>query len=57
MIETREHKLILKILQGTFIGLAMILPGLSAGTVILILGFYRQFSMTWPVYAFGHICP
>lgn len=43
MIETREYKLILKILQGTFIGLAMILPGLSAGTVILILGFYRQF--------------
>lgn len=43
MRETREYKLILKILQGTFIGLAMILPGLSAGTVILILGFYRQF--------------
>ncbi len=35
--------MILKLLQGTFIGLAMILPGLSAGTVILILGFYRQF--------------
>lgn len=35
--------MILKFLQGVFIGLAMILPGLSAGTVILILGFYRQF--------------
>lgn len=35
--------MILKLLQGAFIGLAMILPGLSAGTVILILGFYRQF--------------
>lgn len=29
--------------KGTFIGLALILPGLSAGTVILILGFYRRF--------------
>ncbi len=35
--------MILKLLQGAFIGLALILPGLSAGTVILILGFYRQF--------------
>jgi len=35
--------LILKLLQGAFIGVAMILPGLSAGTVILILGFYRRF--------------
>jgi len=34
---------ILQLLKGTFIGLALILPGLSAGTVILILGFYRQF--------------
>jgi len=34
---------ILKLLQGAFIGVALILPGLSAGTVILILGFYRQF--------------
>jgi putative membrane protein len=32
-----------KILQGAFIGVALILPGLSAGTVILILGFYRKF--------------
>ena len=35
--------MILKLLQGAFIGVALILPGLSAGTVILILGFYRQF--------------
>ncbi len=35
--------MILQLLKGTFIGLALILPGLSAGTVILILGFYRQF--------------
>lgn len=34
---------IIKILQGVFIGIALILPGLSAGTIILILGFYRQF--------------
>jgi len=34
---------ILKLLQGASIGVALILPGLSAGTVILILGFYRQF--------------
>ena len=33
----------LKLLQGVFIGVALILPGLSAGTVILILGFYRKF--------------
>ena len=32
-----------KVLKGTFIGTALILPGLSAGTVILILGFYREF--------------
>jgi putative membrane protein len=35
--------LIIKFLQGAFIGAAFILPGLSAGTVILILGFYRKF--------------
>ncbi len=34
--------MIKKILQGIFIGLALVLPGLSAGTVILILGFYRR---------------
>lgn len=34
---------ILKLIQGVFIGVALILPGLSAGTVILILGFYRRF--------------
>jgi len=32
-----------KLLQGAFIGVSMVLPGLSAGTVILILGFYRRF--------------
>ncbi len=32
-----------QILQGAFIGVALVLPGLSAGTVILILGFYRNF--------------
>ena len=37
------NTVILKILQGAFIGVALILPGLSAGTVIVILGFYRQF--------------
>lgn len=35
--------MILEILQGAFIGVAIVLPGLSAGTVILILGFYRRF--------------
>ncbi len=35
--------MVLKLLQGAFIGIALILPGLSAGTVILILGFYRRF--------------
>ncbi|MGM0652439.1 MAG: undecaprenyl phosphate translocase family protein [Bacillota bacterium] len=35
--------MLLKILKGTFIGAALILPGLSAGTVIVILGFYREF--------------
>jgi len=34
---------IVKLLQGLLIGIAFILPGLSAGTVILIFGFYRQF--------------
>ncbi len=35
--------MIKKLLQGAFIGISMILPGLSAGTVIIILGFYRRF--------------
>ncbi len=35
--------MLIKIFQGAFIGVALVLPGLSAGTVILILGFYRQF--------------
>lgn len=34
--------MITKLLQGVLIGIALILPGLSAGTVILILGFYRK---------------
>ncbi len=35
--------MIVHLLQGIAIGIAVILPGLSAGTVILILGFYKQF--------------
>ena len=35
--------MLIKVLKGSFIGAALVLPGLSAGTVILILGFYRQF--------------
>jgi len=35
--------LIVQFFQGVAIGIALILPGLSAGTVILILGFYKQF--------------
>lgn len=35
--------MLLDILKGMAIGIAFILPGLSAGTIILILGFYRQF--------------
>lgn len=35
--------MIIKLLQGAFIGLALVLPGLSAGTVLIILGFYRRF--------------
>jgi putative membrane protein len=35
--------LIVQFFQGIAIGIALILPGLSAGTVILILGFYKQF--------------
>lgn len=31
------------LLQGLLIGVALVLPGLSAGTVILIFGFYRLF--------------
>jgi putative membrane protein len=31
------------LVQGLFIGVALVLPGLSAGTVILILGFYIRF--------------
>lgn len=33
--------MLIKILQGIFIGIAFILPGLSAGTVMLIIGLYR----------------
>jgi putative membrane protein len=32
-----------KFIQGIAIGVAFVLPGLSAGTVILLLGFYRKF--------------
>lgn len=32
-----------KFLQGVAIGVAFVLPGISAGTVILLLGFYRKF--------------
>ncbi len=35
--------MIIKLLQGAFIGLALVLPGLSAGTVLIILGLYRRF--------------
>ncbi|MDW7729097.1 MAG: DUF368 domain-containing protein [Bacillota bacterium] len=35
--------MITRILKGIFIGTALVLPGLSAGTVILIMGFYRSF--------------
>lgn len=35
--------MVINILQGIFIGVALVLPGLSAGTVILILGFYMRF--------------
>ena len=32
-----------KFIQGIAIGVAIVLPGVSAGTVILLLGFYRKF--------------
>ncbi len=32
-----------KFMQGIAIGIAFVLPGFSAGTVILLLGFYRKF--------------
>ncbi|MEW5785476.1 MAG: DUF368 domain-containing protein [Bacillota bacterium] len=35
--------IIQKLMQGMAIGMAFVLPGLSAGTVILIMGFYRRF--------------
>lgn len=35
--------MLLNFLQGMAIGIAFVLPGISAGTVILILGFYKQF--------------
>jgi putative membrane protein len=35
--------LIKNIFEGILIGIALVLPGLSAGTIILILGFYRRF--------------
>ena len=35
--------LIYKLFQGTFIGITLVLPGMSAGTALIILGFYRAF--------------
>lgn len=35
--------MLLDILKGMAIGIAFVLPGISAGTVILILGFYTRF--------------
>ncbi len=35
--------MILDFLKGMAVGIAFVLPGISAGTVILILGFYKQF--------------
>lgn len=35
--------MVLGFLQGMAIGIAFVLPGISAGTIILILGFYKQF--------------
>ncbi|HED23882.1 MAG TPA: DUF368 domain-containing protein [Firmicutes bacterium] len=52
--------MIVKLMQGLLIGIAFVLPGLSAGTVILIFGFYRQFlddivalrlKIYWPMLA------
>lgn len=34
--------MITKLVEGILIGVALVLPGLSAGTIILILGFYRN---------------
>ncbi len=34
--------MVTSVIQGIFIGVALVLPGLSAGTVILILGFYMR---------------
>ncbi len=33
----------IKIFQGLFIGVSLVLPGMSAGTALIILGFYRTF--------------
>ncbi len=33
----------LKLLQGAFIGMSLVLPGMSGGTALIILGLYRQF--------------
>src|SRR5690554_2881896 len=33
----------IKLLQGLAVGMALILPGISAGTAILLLGFYHEF--------------
>lgn len=33
----------LKLLQGIFIGVSLVLPGMSGGTALIILGFYHRF--------------
>jgi len=49
--------LIVQFFQGIAIGIALILPGLSAGTVILILGFYKQFIDDLSSFRLSPICP
>ncbi|MFY9113632.1 MAG: DUF368 domain-containing protein [Dethiobacteria bacterium] len=35
--------MLLKLLQGIFIGVSLVLPGMSGGTALIILGFYHRF--------------
>jgi len=35
--------LFFKLLQGSFIGISLVLPGMSGGTALIILGLYRNF--------------
>lgn len=39
----KMKELWLKLFQGIFVGIALVLPGMSGGTAILILGIYREF--------------